>query len=86
MRETGYFLPHAPMSYLIIVVAAVLVWAFLRYVLHVEWSDNTVLLVITVVPVLFGIWSNRYTKMAWMALDLWLHPASRDDFEARGRE
>jgi hypothetical protein len=84
MRETGYFLPHAPISYLLIVVAAVIVWAFERYVLRVE-SDAVVLVSITVLPLLFGIWSNRYSKMLWLMLDLWLHPPSRDDFEARGR-
>jgi uncharacterized protein (DUF983 family) len=85
MRETGYWLPHAPISYLFIVIAAVVVWFVERYILHIE-SDTVVLLSITVLPVLFAIWSNRYTKMIWMLLDLWLHPASQDDFEARGRE
>jgi len=84
MRETGYWLPHAPISYLLIVMAAVVVWAVERYILGVE-SDTIVLLSITIIPVLFGIWANRYTKMAWLWLDIWLHPVSRDDFEARGR-
>jgi hypothetical protein len=84
MRETGYWLPHAPISYLVIVAAAVVVWFVERYILHIE-SDTVVLVSITVLPVLFGVWTNRYTKMVWLALDLWLHPVSRDDFEARGR-
>jgi hypothetical protein len=84
MRETGYWLPHAPISYLLIVVAAVVVWAVERYVLGVE-SDTIILISIIVLPVLFGFWSNRYTKMMWLMLDLWLHPVSRDDFEPRGR-
>src|ERR1044071_4685915 len=65
MRETGYFLPHAPISYLVIVVAALLTWVVLRFILHVQ-SDVVVLATIVVLPVLFGIWSNRYTKMLWM--------------------
>jgi ABC-type iron transport system FetAB permease component len=84
MRETGYWLPHAPISYLLIVLSAVVVWFVARYIFRIE-SDTVVLLSITVLPVLIGFWANRYTKMAWLMLDLWLHPASQDDFEARGR-
>jgi hypothetical protein len=84
MRETGYWLPHAPIAYLFIVVAAVVVWFVERYILGVE-SDAIVLLSITVLPVLFGVWSNRYAKMIWLVLDLWLHPVSQEDFAARGR-
>ena len=84
MRETGYFLPNAPITYLFVVAAAVVVWFVMRYIFKVE-SDWAVLTSITVLPLLFGIWTNRYTKMMWMALDLWLHPVSKDDFESRGR-
>ena len=84
MRETGYFLPHAPISYLIVVGAAVKLWFVLRYVIGVQ-SDWVMLLSITVLPVLFGVWSNRYAKMLWLAIDLWLHPPGREDFESRGR-
>src|SRR3970282_1457095 len=34
MRETGYFLPHAPISYLGIVFVAFLVWVVTRFVLR----------------------------------------------------
>ncbi|HVQ64370.1 MAG TPA: DUF983 domain-containing protein [Terriglobia bacterium] len=84
MRETGYFLPHAPISYLGIVVVAVLVWAVLRFIMGVE-SDFIVLTSIIVVPALFAFWSNRYAKMLWLMFDLWLHPPTQEDFEHRGR-
>jgi hypothetical protein len=85
MRETGYFLPHAPISYLAIVFVAFLAWLFVRFVLRVE-SDGIVLATIVIVPALFAVWSNRYTKMAWLVFDLWLHPPTQEDFEARGRD
>jgi hypothetical protein len=84
MRETGYFLPHAPISYLLIVAAAVFAWIVLRLVFRID-SDAIVLPSIVVFAMLFGIWSNRYTKMTWMLIDLTLHPATKEDFEERGR-
>jgi hypothetical protein len=56
-----------------------------RFVLRVE-SDGIVLATIVIVPALFAVWSNRYTKMAWLVFDLWLHPPTQEDFEARGRD
>ena len=85
MREAGYFLPHAPISYLLIVVAALFAFVLLRMVLHIE-SDVVVLSSMLVFAVAFGIWSNRYTKMIWMAIDLTLNPVSKEDFEQRGRK
>ena len=85
MRETGYFLPHAAIVYLSIVGAAAVVWFVLRYVMRIT-SDGLVLASIIVIPVLFGLWSNRYAKMIWMGIDLWLHPPTREDFEQRGRD
>ena len=85
MRETGYFLPHAPISYLGIVAAAFLTWAVLRYILHIE-SDFIVLGTMLAAALLFAVWSNRYTKMIWLLFDLWLHPPTREDFEDRGRQ
>lgn len=84
MRETGYFLPHAPISYLGIVFVALLVWLIVRFVIGVE-SDAVVLASIVIVPLLFAVWSNRYSKMIWMMFDLWLHPPTHEDFEGRGR-
>ena len=85
MRETGYFLPHAPISYLAIVFVALLVWVIVRLVIGVE-SDVIVLTSIILIPALFAFWSNRYTKMAWLMFDLWLHPPTQEDFESRGRD
>ena len=84
MRETGYFLPHAPISYLVIVAAAVVPWVLLRLVFYVE-SDAIVLSSMVVFALAFGFWSNRYTKMMWVVIDLYLHPPTREDFEERGR-
>lgn len=84
MRESGYFLPHAPISYLAIVFVAFLVWLVMRFVIRVE-SDWVVLASIIIVPALFAVWSNRYMKMAWLMFDLWLHPPTQEDFEGRGR-
>jgi uncharacterized protein (DUF983 family) len=85
MRETGYFLPHAPISYLAIVFFAFIVWVVVRMVLGVQ-SDFIVLSSILVLPAIFAVWSNRYAKMLWLAIDLWLHPPTQEDFEARGRD
>ena len=84
MRETGYFLPHAPISYVAIVFVAFLAWVVVRLVMGVE-SDFIVLSSILVIPALFAFWSNRYSKMLWLAIDLWLHPPTQEDFEPRGR-
>jgi uncharacterized protein (DUF983 family) len=84
MRETGYFLPHSAISYLLVVFAAGVVWLVLHYGLRIE-SDALTLTSIIVLPVLFGVWSNRHAKMLWMAFDLWIHPPTREDFESRGR-
>jgi hypothetical protein len=84
MRETGYFLPHAPINYLAIVFVAFLVWVVVRFGLRVQ-SDFAVLALILVIPALFAVWSNRYAKMVWLMFDLWLHPPTQEDFESRGR-
>lgn len=85
MRESGYFLPHAPISYLLIVMAAAFAFVLLRLVLHVE-SDAIVLSTTIVFAVAVGLWSNRYTKMIWLTIDLTLHPPTKEDFQGRGRE
>ena len=84
MRETGYFLPHAPISYLAIVFVAFLVWLVLHFIFRLE-SDYVVLGTMIGVAGAFAFWSNRYTKMVWLLFDLWLHPPTREDFEDRGR-
>jgi uncharacterized protein (DUF983 family) len=85
MRETGYFLPHAPISYLLIILAAIVPFVLLRLVFHVE-SDVIVLSSMILFAVAFGVWSNRYTKMIWLTIDLTLHPPTKEDFQGRGRE
>ena len=84
MRETGYFLPHAPISYLAFVAAAVFAWAVLSYGLRVE-SGAVMLTTMIALGLAFSVWSNRYAKMIWLAIDLTLHPPTREDFEPRGR-
>ena len=84
MRETGYWLPHAPISYLLVVGAAAFAWVMLRLVFHIE-SDAIVLSSIIIFAVAFGVWSNRHTKMIWLIIDLALHPPAKEDFQARGR-
>ena len=84
MRETGYFLPHAPISYLVIVATAALMWVLLRFIYYVE-SDAVVLSAMLTIAVGFGLWSNRYAKMIWLAIDLTIHPPTKEDFESRGR-
>ncbi len=85
MRETGYFLPHAPMSYLLMILAAAFAFTLLRLMLRIE-SDTIVLSSMIAVAVAFGVWSNRYTKMIWLTIDLKLHPPTKEDFQARGRK
>ena len=84
MRETGYFLPHAPISYAAIIFVALVVWVVVRLLMGVE-SDAIVLTSIIVFPAIFAVWSNRYAKMLWLMFDLWLHPPTQEDFEPRGR-
>ena len=85
MRETGYFLPHASISYLLVILATVFAFTLLRLVFHVE-SDTIVLSSMIVFALAFGVWSNRYTKMMWLAIDLALHPPTKEDFQSRGRK
>jgi len=84
MREAGYFLPHVPIGYLLIVFSAAVPFVLLRLILHVE-SDAIVLPSMLVFAVLFAVWSNRYVKMIWLAIDLTLHPPTKEDFQERGR-
>ena len=84
MRETGYWLPHAPISYVVFVAAAVVAWAVMRYVVIVE-SDAVFLAAMLLFSLVITVWTNRYAKIAWMLLDLALHPPASEDFESRGR-
>jgi uncharacterized protein (DUF983 family) len=84
MRESGYYLPHFPIAYLATAGAALGTWPLLKYVVGVQ-SDNTILTVMILVGLVFGLWSIRYAKIIWLNIDLTIHPPSREDFEQRGR-
>ena len=85
MRESGYFLPHVPIGYAFTVLASLGSWPILRYLFGVQ-SAAWLLGIMVAVAVLFGIWSVRYSKALWLAIDLTLHPPASEDFEARGRK
>lgn len=84
MRETGYFLPHAPIAYGATVLVAFSIWALL-WLLGVR-SDALILTSMVAVGLLFGLWFNRYAKMLWLVFDLKMHPPVHEDFEGRGRK
>jgi uncharacterized protein (DUF983 family) len=84
MRETGYFLPHVPIGYGVTILLSLGSWPFMRYILGIENSWFT-LAVMVGVAVFFGIWFIRYSKMLWLALDLYFHPPVAEDFQRRDR-
>jgi uncharacterized protein (DUF983 family) len=84
MRETGYFLPHVVIGYGVTVFVALGCWPFMKYVLKID-SPAITLSVMVITALLFGIWFVRYSKALWLALDLTIHPPSKDDFSSRGR-
>jgi hypothetical protein len=85
MRESGYFLPHVAIGYALTVAVALGCWPLLRYVFKVQ-SPALTLGVMVAVALAFGIWSVRYSKALWLALDLTIHPPIAEDFKARGRD
>jgi hypothetical protein len=85
MRESGYFLPHVVIGYGLTVLAALGCWPVLHYVLGVRNAAVTLGTMIAV-AIVVGLWSVRYSKVLWLALDLTLHPPHSEDFESRGRE
>ena len=48
-------------------------------------STSITLAVMIAVALGFGIWFIRYAKMLWLAFDLYMHPAVKEDFDGRGR-
>ena len=84
MRESGYFLPHVAIGYGATVLVALGCWPLMRYVFRIE-SPAITLGVMVSVALLFGIWSVRYSKALWLALDLTIHPPASEDFKSRGR-
>jgi uncharacterized protein (DUF983 family) len=85
MRENGYFRPHVAIGYGVTVAVALGVWPLMRWVFNVH-SDAIILSTMIVVGILFGVWFLRYAKMLWLALDLTIHPPTREDYEPRGRD
>jgi uncharacterized protein (DUF983 family) len=84
MRESGYFLPHVAIGYLATAMAGLASWPILHYVFGVR-STTVTLFVMVAVGLGFGVWFIRYAKMLWLAFDLYMHPAVKEDFERRGR-
>jgi uncharacterized protein (DUF983 family) len=84
MRESGYFLPHVVIGYGLTILAALGAWPVLHYVFGIR-STAITLTTMVAVAVIVGVWSVRYSKVLWLALDLTLHPPNSEDFESRGR-
>ena len=83
-RESGYFLGSAVFGYAATLAVALVTWFLLSIVMGLgqSWSVLAVLLAIVAV---FPIGCFRHFRMLWMALDLYLNPPVKEDFEARGR-
>ena len=83
-RVSGYFLGSVYLGYGATVAAEFVLWFLLSRVLGMGW-DIRVLVVLLAFASFFPIWFFRYARMLWMALDLYLIPPVREDFQARGR-
>ena len=83
-RESGYFLGSAYIGYGATVAVAIGTWFVLGYIMGLGWSWIVLAVLICVVSV-FPFWFFRYSRMLWMALDVYLNPPVQDDFEPRGR-
>jgi hypothetical protein len=84
MRESGYFLPHVAIGYVVTTLTALAVWPVLRYIGGVQ-SNRVILTSMVLTAIGFGLWFIRYAKMLWLVIDLSVHPPSREDFQSRGR-
>jgi uncharacterized protein (DUF983 family) len=83
-RESGYFAGSVILGYAATLAGAGALWVLLSLVLGMGW-DTRVLALLAVFALLFPIWFFRYSRMLWMAMDLYLNPPVREDFEPRGR-
>ena len=83
-RESGYFLGSAYVGYAATVAVAIGIWLVLGYAMGLGWS-GIVLTVLVCVVLIFPFWFFRYSRMIWMALDVYLNPPVQEDFEPRGR-
>lgn len=83
-RESGYFLGSVYLGYAATLAVAFILWFLLSPVLGMGW-DFRVLIVLLAFVSVFPLWFFRYARMLWMALDLYLNPPVREDFQPRGR-
>jgi uncharacterized protein (DUF983 family) len=83
-RESGYFLGSVYFGYAATIAVAIGAWLLFARGFALGWS-NLVLFVVLAVVFVFPIWFFRYSRMLWMALDLYLNPPVSEDFQERGR-
>ena len=83
-RESGYFLGSVVFGYAATTGVMLSVGIFLVYGVGLGFSRETLAILIVIV-VVFPVWFFRYSRMLWMALDVYLNPPVREDFEPRGR-
>ena len=83
-RESGYFAGSVFLGYGATLGGAAGLWLLLSRFLGMGW-DVRVLIALLVFVLVFSIWFFRYSRMLWMALDLYLNPPVTEDFEPRGR-
>ena len=83
-RESGYFLGSAYIGYGATIGVVFGAWVVLSYMMGLGW-DWIVLVVLLSVGSVFPLWFFRYSRMLWMALDVYLNPPVQEDFEPRGR-
>ncbi len=83
-RESGYFLGSVYFGYGATVLVALGAWPMLKYVIALE-SELLILGILVAIAGLFPIWFFRYSRMIWMAFDLFWNPPVREDFDSRGR-
>ena len=83
-RESGYFLGSVVFGYAATTGVMLSAGIFLVYGVGLGWSRETLAILLLIV-VVFPVWFFRYSRMLWMALDVYLNPPVREDFEPRGR-
>ena len=83
-RESGYFLGSVYFGYGATVLVVLGAWPILKYVIGLE-SELITLGILATVAGLFPIWFFRYSRMMWMAFDLYWNPPVQEDFEPRSR-
>jgi uncharacterized protein (DUF983 family) len=84
-RESGFWAGSTYFGYGATIFLVGTVGFTLGFVLGLGWN-TTVLVAIIVVAIAFPLWFFRYSRVIWLALDLYLNPPVTEDFESRGRE